>query len=495
MKTAILSLVLISSTAVAAEPEPLKRVGPDVISSARSEYNFQLLNDGNSVFARAEADFSEGKILFSSTVDGISQTPERITFSDERFKDSDPWLSADGSALYFIANRPTRAGETKDEEDYDIWRSYYRSGAWMAPERLPSVNSHSAEFGPEVHNEFLYFSSTREGGYYIYRSRLENGRPGEPELLPAPINSEWNDSDFTLSASGRVAVWCSTRPGGFGACDLYVSRLTETGWSDPENLGAPVNSDESEFSASLSPNGARLFFASSRHVDGQQEGAADVYEIAVADAPPLRDALAASALEQLKDAFGGHKALSTVETLAFTLETRREGKEPTSADYIYDFSRQAIMRRDPAAKTVSYVRGKNAVQIADGKETALSRSERASLQAGLDANFLSFLVHDDATLIGPLDIAGHGDLQWYRLSRGGKTSPPVALDPRTGRIVIVQIDDNRHVLETDYLPVGEGLIWPYRYIMGGGDKKHEGRFSNIRVNVSFPGTAPDWLQR
>ncbi len=495
MKAIILSLVLVSSTAVASDREALERVGPDEVSTSRSEYNFQQLSDGKRVFARAEADFSEGKILVSRPIDGTPAPPERVLFSDERFKDSDPWLSADGSALYFISNRPIRAGEVNDEDDYDIWRSHYRGGAWMAPERLPSVNSRSAEFGPEVHRDFLYFGSTRAGGYDIYRSRLEDGRPGEPERLPEPINSDWHDNDFTLSADGRVAIWCSTRPGGFGRCDLYVSRLTEAGWSKPENLGAPINSEASEFTPSLSPNGAHLFFASSRHVDGQQEDAADIYEIAVADAPPLRTALAAATLQQLKDAFGGAAALSAVKTLAFTLETRRDGDESERARYIYDFSRQASMRGDPAAGAVSYVRGEDAVQITDGVQTALSKAGRDALQAGLENNFLSFLTHDDTMLIGPLDVAGYGDLQWYKLSQGEKTSPPLALDPRTGRIVMIRIDEQRHVLETDYLSVDGGLSWPHRFIVDGGAGKYEGRFLDVRTNVSFPETAPDWMTR
>ena len=50
----------------------------------------------------------------------------------------------------------------------------------------------------------------------------------------------------------------------YGSCDLYISYLTDDGWSQPENLGDRVNSESWESAPSLSPDKRDLYFASNR---------------------------------------------------------------------------------------------------------------------------------------------------------------------------------------------------------------------------------------
>ena len=54
------------------------------------------------------------------------------------------------------------------------------------------------------------------------------------------------------------------RPGGFGSCDLYISYLTENGWSEALNLGAQINTDQWESQPCLSPDKRDLYFTSRR---------------------------------------------------------------------------------------------------------------------------------------------------------------------------------------------------------------------------------------
>ena len=53
-------------------------------------------------------------------------------------------------------------------------------------------------------------------------------------------------------------------PYGFGSCDLYISYLTPEGWSTPENMGNRINTEAWESAPSLSPDKRDLYFASSR---------------------------------------------------------------------------------------------------------------------------------------------------------------------------------------------------------------------------------------
>ena len=60
------------------------------------------------------------------------------------------------------------------------------------------------------------------------------------------------------------------RPDSLGGADYYISfRKDDGGWTEPKNLGAPVNSEDGqEYSASLSPDGRFLFFMSGRLAEG-----------------------------------------------------------------------------------------------------------------------------------------------------------------------------------------------------------------------------------
>jgi hypothetical protein len=63
-----------------------------------------------------------------------------------------------------------------------------------------------------------------------------------------------------------VIVFYSNRPGGIGLTDLWTAtrRSPNDAWSAPVNLGAPVNSSANELLAALSRDGRTLLFTSTR---------------------------------------------------------------------------------------------------------------------------------------------------------------------------------------------------------------------------------------
>jgi hypothetical protein len=235
------------------------------------------------VFARSEADFQKARILFSEKRGRGWSAPAPISFSDERYSDSDPWLTEDGRTLYFVSNRPTAA--RPDKKDLDIWRATRVRRGWSAPEHLGDiVNSPGPELGVELHRGVLYFASYRKGGkggLDIYASRLVKGGFAPPELLEGPFNSAESDSDFTLSADGRLAAfWRGS--GGTGL--IQVAQRQGAGWSAPVPLPASINIGAFNFTPSFSRDGKSLRFASTVRREGQAAGMADIY---VAKLPAL----------------------------------------------------------------------------------------------------------------------------------------------------------------------------------------------------------------
>lgn len=69
-----------------------------------------------------------------------------------------------------------------------------------------------------------------------------------------------------ISPDGNFLIFSSDRPGGYGDFDLWISvRNPKNGsWSQPKNLGSPLNSSESEILPFIHQDGEQLYFSSNR---------------------------------------------------------------------------------------------------------------------------------------------------------------------------------------------------------------------------------------
>jgi Tol biopolymer transport system component len=103
----------------------------------------------------------------------------------------------------------------------------------------------------------------------------KDGISSEPVPISPVINSAFNEGAGTISGDGKTLVFASCdRPKAIGNCDLYISRRTGNNWSVPQNLGAAVNSVEWDSQPSLSADGRTLYFTSTRRGGQGQE---DIY--------------------------------------------------------------------------------------------------------------------------------------------------------------------------------------------------------------------------
>jgi hypothetical protein len=184
-----------------------------------------------------------------------------------------PYVSADGSELYFHSNRPGGYG------GMDLWAaSRERSeqtpeGYWSVPTNLgPTVNSAYLDGSPYITDDGLefFFTSDRPGGqgdYDIWMMRRETTEDpwGEPVNLGPTINSASRDRVGCVSLDGLVFFFDSERPEGYGESAIWMSkRPTALGdWGPPVNLGASVNASY-EGNQSISADGLTLYFSGKR---------------------------------------------------------------------------------------------------------------------------------------------------------------------------------------------------------------------------------------
>ncbi len=130
-----------------------------------------------------------------------------------------------------------------------------------------SINSVYLEYFPTITIDDKEFIFTRRvnGQEDFYESRFENGHWTKAQPLPGDINSNQNEGAQNISQDGQWLIFTGCNfPYGFGSCDLYISYLTPEGWSKPENMGNRINTEAWESAPSLSPDKRDLYFASSR---------------------------------------------------------------------------------------------------------------------------------------------------------------------------------------------------------------------------------------
>lgn len=191
------------------------------------------------------------------------------------FDEGNPAFSRDEHFLFFQSQRPGGLGGV------DLWVSRRNHSHddfdWEPPVNLgPGINSAADDNAPsyfandELGFAQLYFVSTRPGGFGgqdIYLSnQMPDGSFGPAAQVPE-LSSLSTDSRPSIRHDGLEIFFQSNRTGSFGtALDLWVATRGSTfdGWSSPVNLGSTINTASIENNAYLSSDRLTLFFSSDR---------------------------------------------------------------------------------------------------------------------------------------------------------------------------------------------------------------------------------------
>ncbi len=187
------------------------------------------------------------------------------------YDDHSPLVSLTGNRIFFTSRRSSGRDAKLPDGQFPakVFFAEKLDNGWSEPKALDEFYSRSEHksilsLSPDGNRLFL-FKNDREGKS-IYVSNYHNGTWQEPEKLPHPINSEWDETHASLSPDQSILFFTSNRPGGYGGLDVYMSRLDEYGrWEEPVNLGPHINTDKDEETPMLHPDGQTLYFASEGH--------------------------------------------------------------------------------------------------------------------------------------------------------------------------------------------------------------------------------------
>ena len=174
-------------------------------------------------------------IYVSDNADGEWSDIRKLSanVNDPKYWDSQPTISADGVTLYFASDRPGGYGGI----DLYVTKKNPVTGEWSKPQNLgPKINTQGDEKTPFIHSdsETLYFSSNGQfgfGGYDIFYVRKdEKGKWSDPENIGSPINGETDDTGFFVSKDTKTGYFFSYNEGkvvnrGIGRYDLFGFEL------------------------------------------------------------------------------------------------------------------------------------------------------------------------------------------------------------------------------------------------------------------------------
>lgn len=200
--------------------------------------------------------------------------PEKFTKDiNSKYHDATVSLSKDQSQIYFTRNNYKDGKTGKDDQGIIRLKVYSAktkgNDGWSDEESLPFNSDEYSVAHPALSADGtkLYFASDMPGGFGgmdLYVSEQENGRWGPPMNLGPKINTEGNEIFPFIHSSGRL-YFSSNGHIGLGGLDIfYVEDKGNSEWSDPENLGFPVNTKSDDFGFVLNDEGSKGFLSSDR---------------------------------------------------------------------------------------------------------------------------------------------------------------------------------------------------------------------------------------
>lgn len=182
--------------------------------------------------------------------------------------ESHPAFTPDGQTLYFVKSTP----------DFSFWTivfSTFETGKWSEPEIAPFSGQY-ADADPFItaDGKRFYFISNRpvpgktKPDLDIWMMGKTPSGWSEPVNLGAPVNTTANEWFPTLTKDSTI-YFGSERERGKGRCDIYSARSVNGKYETVENLGDAINTKFGEFEPLIAADESSLIFAANGRPDGK----------------------------------------------------------------------------------------------------------------------------------------------------------------------------------------------------------------------------------
>ncbi|OFY82115.1 MAG: hypothetical protein A2275_02725, partial [Bacteroidetes bacterium RIFOXYA12_FULL_35_11] len=208
--------------------------------------------------------------IYFSKKDGKGEWEAPVFFEHNSDKNEYPsCIASDGKMMYFC--REDKLG------DFNIYHSFFKDGVWEKPVKMSGgINSqyNETEITISVDGNHLYFSSDRKQGngkFDLYHcTKKPNGKWSSPDNLGSEVNTASNETNPFIHPAGKRLYFCSDghHEKNMGGYDIFYLELNENGtWSAPKNAGYPISSTKDDFSFAEGGEGKRYCSVISDNLD------------------------------------------------------------------------------------------------------------------------------------------------------------------------------------------------------------------------------------
>jgi outer membrane protein OmpA-like peptidoglycan-associated protein len=189
---------------------------------------------------------------------------------NSEFEDYAPVLNENEDEIVFTTRRREdnlNENVFDDNKPYeDIFTAKKTGAAWSFAKNIgPVVNNpyHDSNLALSADGSTLFLFKDEGGGDIFYSERQSGGEFGPPAPMPGIINSSFEEKSVTISVDEKTLYFSSNRPGGFGGLDIYRATKDSKGeWTNVKNLGPTINTDLDDDGPFIDYDGVTLYFSS-----------------------------------------------------------------------------------------------------------------------------------------------------------------------------------------------------------------------------------------
>ena len=197
--------------------------------------------------------------------------------------ESNAVFTKDGKTIYFTRNNSKNGSKRKNEEkisNLKIFKAELVNGKWTNIVSLPfNSDDYSVEHPAlSADEKVLYFASDMPGtlgSFDIFSVNINQGAFDTPKNLGSIINTDKREQ-FPFVSKDNKLYFSSDGHLGYGSLDIFVSEINKNEYSQPVNIGLPLNSNLDDFSFNIDSDTKEGYFASNREGG---KGSDDIYEL------------------------------------------------------------------------------------------------------------------------------------------------------------------------------------------------------------------------
>lgn len=193
-------------------------------------------------------------------------------------------ISVDNKHIYFTICKD----EGGTQVNCDIYYSDFVEGKWTEIKKIPGVNDPvywDSQPCIAADGRTLYFASDRKGGLGkadIYKTVRDNTTKqwSVPQNMGPKINTSGNEKSPFMHSDSETLYFSSDTHPGLGGFDIFLVRKNDKGeWTEPKNIGYPINTEADDLGFFASTDGKHGYFASNnpQKTKGRTAGGYDVY--------------------------------------------------------------------------------------------------------------------------------------------------------------------------------------------------------------------------